>query len=45
MCIRDRVIPIILAFVSLAIYKKHYKLKEDAMQEIVKKLNELHAVE
>ena len=39
------VIPIILAFVSLAIYKKHYKLKEDAMQEIVKKLNELHAVE
>lgn len=37
------VIPIVLAFVSLVIYKKCYKLEENTMRDVVKKLNELHA--
>ena len=37
------VIPIVLAFISLAIYKKCYKLEENIMRDIVKKLNKLHA--
>ncbi len=36
------VIPIVLAFISLAIYKKCYKLEENIMRDIVKKLNKLH---
>lgn len=37
------VLPVILALVSLGIYKKYYKLKGDTMRDVERKLNELHA--
>lgn len=36
------VVPIILAFVSYGIYKKYYTLKGEKMEEVTRKLNELH---
>ena len=36
------VIPIILAFASLGIYKKYYTLKVEKMEEITRKVNEMH---
>ena len=36
------VIPIILAF-SFGIYKKYYTLKGEKMEEITRKVNEMHA--
>lgn len=36
------VIPIILAFASLGIYKKYYTLKGGRMEEITRKVNEMH---
>ena len=36
------VIPIILAFASLGIYKKYYTLKGEKMEEITRKVNEMH---
>ena len=35
------VIPIILAFASLGIYKKYYTLKGGKMEEITRKVNEM----
>ena len=37
------VIPIILAFASFGIYKKYYTLKGEKMEEITRKVNEMHA--
>ena len=37
------VIPVILAVVSFLIYKKCYKLKGAAMEEVTEKVNEIHA--
>ena len=37
------VIPIILAFASFGIYKKYYILKGEKMEEITRKVNEMHA--
>ena len=37
------VIPIILAFISLGIYKKYYTLKGEKMEEVTRKVNEMHA--
>ena len=37
------VIPIILALASFAIYKKYYTLKGEKMEEITRKVNEMHA--
>ena len=37
------VIPIILAFASFGIYKKYYNLKGEKMEEITRKVNEMHA--
>ena len=36
------VIPIILAFASFGIYKKYYTLKGEKMEEITRKVNEMH---
>lgn len=36
------VFPILLAFVSLGIYKRYYTLKGEKMKEINQKLNMLH---
>ena len=36
------VLPIILAFLSYCIYKKFYALKGEKMEEVTKKLNEIH---
>ena len=40
---RTLVIPIILAFASFGIYKKYYTLKGEKMEEITRKVNEMHA--
>lgn len=37
------VIPVYLAVVSFLIYKKCYKLKGAAMEEVTEKVNEIHA--
>ena len=37
------VVPIILAVLSFAIYKKFYTLKGEKMEEVTRKLNEMHA--
>ena len=37
------IIPIILAIVSFGIYKKYYILKGEKMEEVTRKVNELHA--
>ena len=37
------VIPIILAIISFGIYKKFYKLKGQKMEEVTRKVNEMHA--
>ena len=36
-------IPIILACASFGIYKKYYTLKGEKMEEITRKVNEMHA--
>lgn len=36
------IVPIILAFVSYGIYKKYYTLKGEKMEEVTRKINELH---
>lgn len=37
------VIPILLAIISFGIYKKYYKLKGEKMEEVTRKVNEMHA--
>lgn len=39
------VIPIIIAALSFLIYKKFYKLKGARMEEVTRKVNEMHAAQ
>ena len=39
------VIPIIIAALSFLIYKKFYQLKGERMEEVTRKVNEIHAAQ